>query len=397
MDKEQKLRLINTIFSPSAPIENADLFVGRELQIMQISEAIEQRGLHAVMFGSRGVGKTSLANILGDLLDNVFISKITCNRNDTFNTIWEKAFRKVKYVEKERTVGFKPTEREHVVQLMLPENIQIDPMHIEEAFKDMNDHFLFIFDEFDSITSADTQIKMADTMKALSDNVPNVTLLIIGIAESVSQLIGDHPSLERCIKQIQMPIMSDEEAEKIIESIGVVSLEIDETVVNKIVAYASGFPHYVHLLCRYAASITVVNDSDFILPEYFDWAVLQSIENSNQSIRTAYERATVSSRKKTQFEDVILACALTRADEKSCFGAEEVLEKYNSLTHKQAAKESLHYNLGMLCKDERGSILEKITEKQSVKYRFRNPLMKAFAKLKLHGVDLSLVVTDEKV
>ena len=77
MNDKEKIDLkfrIGRVFTPSAPINKASLFAGRKKQINTLMNAISQRGQHAVLFGERGVGKTSLANILKDLLgDTDFI------------------------------------------------------------------------------------------------------------------------------------------------------------------------------------------------------------------------------------------------------------------------------------------------------------------------------------
>lgn len=53
---------IATVFSPGAPIDEGELFAGRPDQIRELIDAGSQRGQHAIVFGERGVGKTSLAN-----------------------------------------------------------------------------------------------------------------------------------------------------------------------------------------------------------------------------------------------------------------------------------------------------------------------------------------------
>ena len=52
---------INGAFTPGAPIDSRDLFAGRTRQIDKAINTIFQRGQHAIIFGERGVGKTSLA------------------------------------------------------------------------------------------------------------------------------------------------------------------------------------------------------------------------------------------------------------------------------------------------------------------------------------------------
>ena len=52
------------LFRPKAPIEDDKLFQGRLKQVSDVLDVIYEDGAHAVIFGERGVGKTSLANII---------------------------------------------------------------------------------------------------------------------------------------------------------------------------------------------------------------------------------------------------------------------------------------------------------------------------------------------
>jgi len=386
--KEDNLILVNEIFSPSAPIENINLFIGRVEQISKVKEAIEERGQHIVTFGNRGVGKTSLANIVRDLFKNVSTVKVTCNRSDTFETIWDRAFSKTKFVIANRDVGFNAKTKEQVVSLRLPDKEEVTAHDIEEVLHDVYNNMLIVFDEFDSIGDERTKIKMADTIKSLSDNIFNITIMIVGIAESVEELLGHHPSLERCIKQIYLPLMSDDEAFQIIENnLPLVGLKIEEAIADKIVNYACGFPHYIHLLCKFTSKIAITSDEYVINQNHLDWAVEESIDSSNQSIKQAYNLAVKSTqRKKNQFEDVIYACSLIQNSSKT-FNSEDVIEIFNKITESEAKSETINYNLGMLCREERGEILIKKETSGKQEYSFKNPLMKAFIKLKIHSTN----------
>ncbi len=55
------------LFSPSAPLNEADLFAGRNAQLRKMLDATSERGKHAILFGERGVGKTSLAKLFSSL------------------------------------------------------------------------------------------------------------------------------------------------------------------------------------------------------------------------------------------------------------------------------------------------------------------------------------------
>ncbi len=55
------------VFSPSAPVDESDLFAGRVPQLRKMIDGVFERGKHAVLFGERGVGKTSLAKVFHKL------------------------------------------------------------------------------------------------------------------------------------------------------------------------------------------------------------------------------------------------------------------------------------------------------------------------------------------
>lgn len=52
------------LFKPKTPIDDDKLFAGRLTQISDVLDAVYEDGGHAVIFGERGVGKTSLARII---------------------------------------------------------------------------------------------------------------------------------------------------------------------------------------------------------------------------------------------------------------------------------------------------------------------------------------------
>ena len=52
------------VFTPGAPINEKELFSGRRDQVLKIVDAVSQRGCHAILYGERGTGKTSLSNMI---------------------------------------------------------------------------------------------------------------------------------------------------------------------------------------------------------------------------------------------------------------------------------------------------------------------------------------------
>ena len=71
-------------FNPSAPIDRRNVFAGRSDQLAALYTVIRQRGQHAVIYGERGVGKTSLASIVADQANQLglFTAHVICKYSE---------------------------------------------------------------------------------------------------------------------------------------------------------------------------------------------------------------------------------------------------------------------------------------------------------------------------
>lgn len=82
------------------PIDSLDLFGGRMEQVLDVVNTVGQRGQHVVLYGERGVGKTSLANVLAEIfldreLGAVGAVKVNCTTSDTYSSRWTNVLREL--------------------------------------------------------------------------------------------------------------------------------------------------------------------------------------------------------------------------------------------------------------------------------------------------------------
>ena len=388
-EKQQKQIILRQVFSPVSPILEKDFFFGRISQLEKIADAINESGQHAILYGERGVGKTSLANIMSNSYTNLYPVKITCDRQDNFKTLWERAFESIQFSKTTTGLGFKSEQVTEITNLKnqisgIPNLRPNQLVNIINSFG--NFKLLFLFDEFDNIQNEKTKASFADLIKSLSDNNKNSTIVLVGIADSIEDLIGNHQSLERCLKQVKMPRMKPEECEQIITNgLSKLNINIEKKIIDKIVEFSSGFPHYVHLLCKYGAKQLIENGKDVFSEAYLTIAIREGIENTSEQLRISYRKAILTSNSSSKWRDLIFACANCELDEFNAFTISEVVSSYNSITKGKTTNGSLNYNLNKLTTEDRGELLLKLGKGMSTRYCFKNPMMRAFVKLKFHS------------
>ncbi|MGE4352449.1 MAG: AAA family ATPase [Bdellovibrionales bacterium] len=97
-DWEARKNEVYGAFSPGAPIKLQDDLAGREEQAARLRNIIMGAGEHALIYGERGVGKTSIANTFYASLNSptrrVRAIHVNCGTSD-FPTIWRKVFRRI--------------------------------------------------------------------------------------------------------------------------------------------------------------------------------------------------------------------------------------------------------------------------------------------------------------
>jgi Cdc6-like AAA superfamily ATPase len=369
---------ISQAFTPGSPIDRGDLFAGRIRQREKLISTIFQKGEHAILYGERGVGKTSLANTLFDFL--VFMgkfkyyrAKVNCADHMSFEDIWRSIFKQLVFTNEDGTTT--------TVDEMLPENPNSE--NIRETFQVFRDPSIIIIDELDKVADQKVMRKLADTVKTLSDNAIDATLILVGVGDSIEQLFGEHRSIERAIVQVPMRRMAKGELLEIIDK-GLTKCEemtIEDAARERIADYSQGLPFYTHLLARESAFHAVRSDHTEIDMSDLKGAIKEAVDTQLETNLTAYNKAVSSPRGKN-FKPVLLACALAEKNEQQWFYAKDVVNPVRLITSKQYDVPAFAKHLKAFCEEVRGCILERRGPPRRVQYRFVKPLMGPYVVLR---------------
>lgn len=383
-DPERYLRL-GRVFSPAAPIDRLNLFAGRMQQMAAVMDAISQRGRHAMLFGERGVGKTSLASVMREYFESIGQSvvapHVTCDEGDSYATIWRKVFDHLQVIEHRRSLGFAPKIEEVVRSAgALLDEAPITPHQVRQILDLIGEQVMLvvIVDEFDRVAEH-LGTQFASTVKLLSDHSVPATLVLVGVGETVSALISEHESIERALAQVRVPRMSAAELQEIIDKgLAEAEMTIGPVARRRIVILSQGLPHYTHLIALYAARNAIQRGANEVRVDDVTAGIEFAVQNAQETITATHHRAVMSARADSLYRQVALACALAPADERGYFTSGAVRAPMSEIMGKHYDIPAFAKHINEFCGEERGSILARTGTRRNYRFRFRNPLLQPY-------------------
>ena len=363
------------VFSPATAISAKARFHGRIDILRRVIDAVNQAGQHVMIYGERGAGKTSIANVVAEFLqpftsEEIASFKVNCLRESSFDSIW-KAFLK------HLNVPAKPS-----YETLTPHDV-LDALPLDQKV-------ILIVDEFDRIENPDVDAAFADTIKTLSDFEIDTTLVVVGVADDVDDLIAEHESIDRCLVQVHLPRMEFSELTQIVEEgIGAVEMEISQQAVEQICTLSLGLPHYTHALGLASGRAAIDDQNTSIDTNHVDHAVASLIRNTQQSILRTFDLATASPRGENLYFQVLLACALAPTDHLGYFRAADVREPYSKIMNRRYDIPAFSRHLHDFRTDGRGSVLQRFGELHRFRFRFADPMMQPY--VLMQGLERGLV------
>lgn len=380
---------LGRVFNPSGPVRHRELLQGRVDEIARVLSAVGQPGQHVILFGERGVGKTSLASLTHELWQDfardstgIIPLRYNCEPADTFRTIWAHIAEMLtdEYIERSQPLP----AGEAWLDLHAEITRKMASAHSIRRFLDFtNETKIIVIDEFDQVGDKDTGRQFASLIKALSDHLVPSTLILVGVADTVDDLIKGHASIDRATIQVSLPRMSKAELRSIIETAyDQIRLSTTPALYDLMAGLAQGLPHYAHRIGQEAGFAAVERESVHVEQRDVDRAVAMAIKQTQGSISKAYSTATTSPRKDALFDWVLLACALARSDELGYFAPSDVRKPLERIAGKAYGYPQFARHLKQFVSSDRGGVFQVSGESRRRRYRFANPLLRPYAVLR---------------
>ncbi len=396
----QRRESLRGALTPARPVNDRELFAGRQDQLVRVVDTFSAPGEHAAIFGERGVGKTSLATItdqIGYLLGNLSV-RINCQADDGIEDIWrrvgegmDRRFRLDQAKGHNRLSHLDGMIQGSVTMLTSPSVTMHEALISLEMLGEEARCVIFL-DEFDRVEDPNVQTSLVDLMKTIADQGLPVTLVIVGVADSVEHLIDEHESIGRGLNEIEMPRMSPEELQDILSrGLGQAGMTATPDAAQFIAQLSAGLPHYVHLMGLHAGLAAIGDECALVDLDHVMSTLHVSVSRAQQHVSRLYHSATHSTRP-NKFKEILLAAALTRTDERGYFAPGDMRGPMSIISGRATEIGKFSDQLIQFATAERGPVLHKTGVVNRPRYRMAEPLLVPYVAMR--GVSEGAITPD---
>jgi Cdc6-like AAA superfamily ATPase len=258
------------VFTPGAPMRTKTFFFGREQEFNDLSRSLKRPGIHPIVVGNRGVGKTTLVDLALQKLSDTVVS-VTCNSKMDFYEFGSSLLTQLGISlpatetteENSKAGGAKGNfgmasldstgQRKTIVKRSAPAGRSLSAWAVYEALRDYGKRVIVVVDEYESIGNKhdDFHDGVASLIKTLADNSRrcDTRVIVIGVAASAEALLGKHESIERNAREIYLRTLRMEDVKDFLDAAEEhLGFQFKNQVKEAIVKNSLGYPYYVHLV-----------------------------------------------------------------------------------------------------------------------------------------------------
>ncbi len=279
-------------FTPTQPKLGRRQIVGREPELARILQALGEDRAHVVLYAERGRGKTSLTNTVVETLrrGEVVVARHTCDADSTFESILRGLMRDLPASLRAVAIGAEPGEGcEQVLpdRALRPGDMVALPQRLDAR------SLVCVIDEFDRVEDPATRTRIADAIKQLSDRDADLLLLIVGVSDNLDQILGQHPSIQRNVVGVHLPLFSDQDVSLLVAKGARESgFSFPAEIVARIAVLARGMPYMAQLLALRLVQAAASRDGTLVSATDLATAISGLLGDANPRVLVLYSDLT---------------------------------------------------------------------------------------------------------
>jgi len=337
-------------FTPTRPINSEHGLIGRRRQLDRAISAVQIERAHLTIFGERGNGKTSFANVLGGLAEEAGYGVVrhTCTTRPSFGELFGAVVAKIP------PRFLRPVMAEEESQSFGRRQIWTVASAVAKLQEIRAGHVLIMIDEFDRLSDEEAKRDITELLKTTSDLGVRVSFVLIGVAESMDQLMELHPSLSRTMVAIPLPLLPDNDVSTLLEK-GCEDLRLAITLQARraLLLLAQGSPYFAQLLSLHASDSAVRRRARELTLEDVAGAIVLVLEETRHSFEPMLAGMP---RVDPRWPDLLFAAASAACNGFGWFTAAAASD--SAIAQGMALPRDLTFGLSVLASPEGGSILK---------------------------------------
>jgi AAA domain len=281
-DQVAPLRIrLRSAFTPAQPVTEQRLFAGRREILVSLIRSIEDERLHVILYGERGIGKTSLLHVLAQAARDAryFVAYVSCGASSSFDETFRTIAADIPLMyHRDHGPTSAEAERGDSFAHLLGEATVSARLASDLCAKVIDTRVLVILDEFDRCENVDFRRDIAEFLKNLSDRSVRVQLVIAGVADNLAEIIKHGPTINRNILALEAPRMSPTEiSELVVKGETASGLRFIDGARDMVVTAANGMPYSASLLAQHAGLSALAEGRSAIVEDDVSAALAEAL------------------------------------------------------------------------------------------------------------------------
>jgi hypothetical protein len=386
------------VFTPTKPARLT--YVERDSINDRLVSALRTPGKQLVVYGHSGCGKTTLLlNKLHQLYEKHLTSR--CMRGVTFNQLLLDAFDQLRpYYVSEKGTNVQTTVSAQLSAEYASIRSQIAVSHAattheksvpalpQQLTPQALGRFLgaaracWVLEDFHKMDDGE-KAPISQLMKVfmdMADDFRELKIVAIGAVDTARQVVQYDPEMLRRVAEIQVPLMTAEELNAIIEKgEQLLNIKFPTDVKSKITWYSNGLASVCHHLCLNMCDVCNVErtqaETTELHTDALDLAFKRYLEEASDTLKQAFDKALRRKRTRKYDNTRIILRAMSQVLQTGATVGE--LHQRIRRVHAQYPAGNLNEYLRRLLTEDYGAILR--YDGASGRYSFSDPLYRVFA------------------